>query len=305
MAAITVFTPTYNRAYCLHRCYESLCRQSCKDFVWLIIDDGSTDQTKDIVEGWQRAENGFEIVYLYKENGGMHNGYNCAYARIDTELSINVDSDDYLTDTAIEELLAFWREHQREDIGGIYALDRFEDGRIVGLPFPDDLKEFKGWGYKEVHYVGTDGKKKVFHNRGDKKFIGVTAAINRYPPIPEFPGEKYYSLYYKQHRIERDNAILVYNRPVCVVEYQEDGSTNHMLSQYVRNPKGFCDERKFVLEYAPTLRLRANAAIHYVAESLLAGDWAFFSHTPRKGLTLLCAPMGLALYLWIRRRTKT
>ena len=248
MAAITVFTPTYNRAYCLHRCYESLCRQSCKDFVWLIIDDGSTDQTKDIVEGWQRAENGFEIVYLYKENGGMHTGYNCAYARIDTELSINVDSDDYLTDTAIEELLAFWREHQREDIGGIYALDRFEDGRIVGLPFPDDLK---------------------------------------------------------QHRIERDNAILVYNRPVCVVEYQEDGSTNHMLSQYVRNPKGFCDERKFVLEYAPTLRLRANAAIHYVAESLLAGDWAFFSHTPRKGLTLLCAPMGLALYLWIRRRTKT
>ena len=235
----------------------------------------------------------------------MHTGYNCAYARIDTELSINVDSDDYLTDTAIEELLAFWREHQREDIGGIYALDRFEDGRIVGLPFPDDLKEFKGWGYKEVHYVGTDGKKKVFHNRGDKKFIGVTAAINRYPPIPEFPGEKYYSLYYKQHRIERDNAILVYNRPVCVVEYQEDGSTNHMLSQYVRNPKGFCDERKFVLEYAPTLRLRANAAIHYVAESLLAGDWAFFSHTPRKGLTLLCAPMGLALYLWIRRRTKT
>ena len=210
MAAITVFTPTYNRAYCLHRCYESLCRQSCKDFVWLIIDDGSTDQTKDIVEGWQRAENGFEIVYLYKENGGMHTGYNCAYARIDTELSINVDSDDYLTDTAIEELLAFWREHRREDIGGIYALDRFEDG-----------------------------------------------------------------------------------------------STNHMLSQYVRNPKGFCDERKFVLEYAPTLRLRANAAIHYVAESLLAGDWAFFSHTPRKGLTLLCAPMGLALYLWIRRRTKT
>ena len=85
MAAITVFTPTYNRAYCLHRCYESLCRQSCKDFVWLIIDDGSTDQTKDIVEGWQRAENGFEIVYLYKENGGMHTGYNCAYARIDTE----------------------------------------------------------------------------------------------------------------------------------------------------------------------------------------------------------------------------
>ena len=90
-----------------------------------------------------------------------------------------------------------------------------------------------------------------------------------------------------------------------MVEYQEDGSTNHMLSQYVRNPKGFCDERKFVLEYAPTPRLRANAAIHYVAESLLAGDWAFFSHTPRKGLTLLCAPMGLALYLWIRRRTKT
>lgn len=117
-------------------------------------------------------------MYLYKENGGMHTGYNCAYARIDTELSINVDSDDYLTDTAIEELLAFWREHQREDIGGIYALDRFEDGRIVGLPFPDDLKEFKGWGYKEITLCRygrerrrsstTEGTKIHWCNRGDQ-----------------------------------------------------------------------------------------------------------------------------------------
>ena len=115
MAAITVFTPTYNRAYCLHRCCESLCRQSCKRFLCgLLLMMGPPTRQRISWRAGRGAENGFEIVYIYKENGGMHTGYNCAYARIDTELSINVDSDDYLTDTAIEELLAFWREHQRE-----------------------------------------------------------------------------------------------------------------------------------------------------------------------------------------------
>ena len=139
MSRITVFTPTYNRAYCLHRCYESLQRQTCRDFEWLIIDDGSTDNTSQLVQRWIDAATDFPIRYVYKENGGMHTGYNLAYALITSELSINVDSDDYLTDTAIEDILTFWEENRREDIGGIYALDCYADGRITGTAFPEDL----------------------------------------------------------------------------------------------------------------------------------------------------------------------
>ena len=69
---LTVFTPAYNRAHTLGRCYESMLKQKCKDFKWLIIDDGSTDNTKELVDSWLNKDNGFEIIYKYKKNGGMH-----------------------------------------------------------------------------------------------------------------------------------------------------------------------------------------------------------------------------------------
>ena len=72
---LTIFTPTYNRAHTLPRTYESLCRQSCKEFIWLIVDDGSTDQTAELVRRWQDEDNGFPIPYLYTENGGMHTAH--------------------------------------------------------------------------------------------------------------------------------------------------------------------------------------------------------------------------------------
>ena len=84
MTFLTVFTPTYNRAHTLGRTYESLCKQKCKEFIWLIVDDGSTDQTKELVRKWQKQDNGFEIQYIYKENGGMHTANNTSYANIRT-----------------------------------------------------------------------------------------------------------------------------------------------------------------------------------------------------------------------------
>lgn len=303
MNQITVFTPTFNRAYCLHKCYESMLRQTCHDFDWLIVDDGSSDNTRELVQSWIDQNPPFHIRYVYKPNGGMHTGYNTAYELIETELSMNVDSDDYLTDTAIEEVLAFWNANKRSDVGGIYALDCWESGQVIGLPFPDDLTEFRGWGYKTVFYEA-DGQRKQFRNQGDKKFIGVTAAIKKYPPIPVFEGEKYHSLYYKQHLIERDYTILIYNRPVCVVEYMPDSSTNHMYAQYVKNPRGFCSERRFVMEHAPTFKLKLEAAIHYVAESLLAKDRHLIRNSTNKPVTVLALPFGVALYGLIRYKVK-
>ena len=101
MALLTVFTPTYNRAHTLHRTYESLCNQDCKDFIWLIIDDGSTDHTDDLVKSLQQKDNGFEIQYIYKENGGMHTAHNTAYENIYTELNVCIDSDDKMAPGAV------------------------------------------------------------------------------------------------------------------------------------------------------------------------------------------------------------
>ena len=97
MKKLTVFTPTYNRAYCLGNCYESLVRQTCQDFIWLIIDDGSSDHTKELVEDWKK-ENKIEIKYVWQENTGMHGAHNTAYEIIETELNVCIDSDDYMPD---------------------------------------------------------------------------------------------------------------------------------------------------------------------------------------------------------------
>ena len=104
---LTIFTPTYNRAYTLHLCYESLKRQTSKDFVWLIVDDGSTDNTKEVVENWI-SENEVSIRYHYQDNQGMHGAHNTAYELIDTELNVCIDSDDYMPDDAVEKIVLFW-----------------------------------------------------------------------------------------------------------------------------------------------------------------------------------------------------
>lgn len=300
---ITVFTPTYNRAYCLSKCYDSMKRQTCQNFDWLIIDDGSSDNTEKLVQQWMREDHKFTIRYIYKENGGMHTAYNVAYEMIETELAMNIDSDDYLTDTAIEDIVEFWGVNKRDDIGGIYALDQYENRDIVGRAFPDDLKEFHGWGYRTIFYEN-GGRKKRYHNKGDKKFIGVTSIIKQYPPIPVFKEEKYHSLYYKQHLIERDYTILILNKPVCIVEYLDDGSSKNMYTQYIKNPLGFCDERRFVMEFAPTIKLRLEAAVHYVAESIIAGDTRYIANSTNKPATVLATPLGILLFFWIERKTK-
>ena len=297
--AITIFTPTYNRAYCLGKCYKSLQQQKNKNFVWLIIDDGSTDDTNQLVKKWIQETTDFEIRYIYKKNGGMHTGYNTAYENIDTELCMNVDSDDYLTPTAISDILTFWNENKRKDVGGIYALDCFENGEVVGQPFPEELKEFHGWGCKRIYYTNAKGRKKYTKVYGDKKFIGVTDIINQYPPFPVFEGEKYYQLYHKQHLIERDYTILIYNKPVCVVEYMQDGSSKNMFNQYFNNPKGFAHARKYVMENAPWLMMRFVAAIHYVAESTIAQNKHFINEYPKKALVMFAFIPGKILYHYI------
>jgi len=296
---ITVFTPTYNRDYCLGKCYESLKRQTSKDFIWLIIDDGSSDETKKHVDNW--IEDGvIAIKYYYKPNGGMHTAHNFAYELIDTELNVCIDSDDYMTDDAVEKIIRFWRNYGDKSCGGIYALDGTVGREIIGEKFPEDLKIFKGYGYKEIFYG--DGKR--YKVKGDKKFIAITKVLKEYPPIPVFTGEKYYSLYHKQHFIERDYNILIMNEVVCIVEYMPDGSSMNMVKQYMINPQGFADIRKVVMRLAPTFKLRFREAIHYVSTSIMLKNKKFLTESPCKFETILAIPLGIALNFIINKKYK-
>ena len=123
MKQLTVFTPAYNRAKLLERCYRSLQRQTNKDFVWYVIDDGSTDNTREVVSKWISENNDFEIRYYYKENGGLHTAYNEAIAHLETELAVCIDSDDFMPDNAVEIILDFWNKNGSDKYAGITGLD--------------------------------------------------------------------------------------------------------------------------------------------------------------------------------------
>ena len=226
MATLTVFTPTYNRAYVLKQSYDSLCRQTCKDFVWLIVDDGSSDNTKEIVEKWMANDNGFEIRYVYKQNGGMHTGHNKAYELIDTELNVCIDSDDFMPDDAVELIVNFWKENKDSSYSGILALDVYKNGQVIGKELPNKKSTTLSGYYQNG-------------GQGDKKLIYRTEIINKYPPYPEFEEEKFVPLDYKYLLADQDYELLIMNKPVCVVEYMEDGSSKNMLRQYYKNPRGF------------------------------------------------------------------
>lgn len=292
MVSLTVFTPAYNRAQTLPRTYESLVRQDCKDFIWLIVDDGSTDQTKELVQKWQTEDVGFEIRYIYKPNGGMHTAHNTAYENIDTELNVCIDSDDCLTDGAVRKILLTWEKVKDKGYAGIIGLDADLEGRIIGKGFPDGLEETTLTGY----YANGGW--------GDKKLVYRTDVIKKYPPYPVFPGEKYVALAYKYRLIDQDYKLAILNDVLCNVEYQDDGSSATMWKQYVKNPKGFAFWRKICMQYPMSTKRLWIDCVHYVSESIIAGDKQYIKKSPKRFMTTIVIPFGILLSIYTKKKAK-
>lgn len=293
MPTLTVFTPAYNRAYSIVDTYKSLCRQTCKDFIWLVIDDGSTDNTADVVKEFQNKDNGFEIRYIYKENGGMHTAHNTAYENIDTELNVCIDSDDFMTDNAVELIINCWRKCGSDEYAGIIALDiDSENKQVIGTRLPDDRYSISTTDFYEQGGLG------------DKKFIYRTDVINSVPQYPVFKGEKYVSLGYKYTLIAQKYEMIILNEPVCVVEYRNDGSSMNMLRQYKKNPNGFAFIRKVHMKYNKSAKRNFIENIHYVSSSIFIKNRSFIKESPMKAMTIVAVPFGIALNLYIRFKTR-
>lgn len=288
---LTVFTPAYNRGYIIKNCYDSLCRQTCKDFIWLVVDDGSTDNTAELIKEWQKIDNGFEIRYIYKENGGMHTAHNTAYENIDTELNVCVDSDDYMTDDAVEKIINCWNECKSERLAGIIALDINPNGKVIGKELPTGITETTLIGYYE------NG------GAGDKKLIYRTDVINSVPPYPVFEGEKYVGLAYKYHLVDKKYKLHILNEPVCIVDYQEDGSSMNMFKQYLNNPKGFAFFRKNEMKYQQGIAL-IKTCIHYVSSCIIAKEYREIFTTSANIKVLLSLVPGFLLSIIIKFKAR-
>jgi glycosyltransferase involved in cell wall biosynthesis len=290
MKTLTVFTPTYNRAYCLHQLYESLCRQTSSDFEWLIIDDGSTDHTKELVESWIK-EGKVVIHYVYKENGGMHTGHNKAYELIETELNVCIDSDDFMPDDAVE-IIINNSKVLSERFAGLIGLDIDKKGEVIGTKMPDNISECT---LTQLH--------QKYSVKGDKKLVYRTKVVKKFPPYPTYEGEKFVPLGYLYRLIDRDYVLKPINKPLVVVEYLEDGSSMNILKQYRENPRGFAFVRIYELNQNNNFSTKFKNAIHLISSTLFAKDLNLLKKANQPLITFLAIPFGVILNFYIRIKT--
>lgn len=292
---ITVFTPTFNRAYCLERAYRSLCKQSHKKFEWLIIDDGSSDNTESLVKEWIE-EAIVPIRYIYQDNQGMHGAHNTAFRHIESELCICLDSDDILTEDCLEVVISYWNKHPEvhNKVAGIMGLDGYMDGSLLGSSFPDNMTTAVDSWLREVAKM-----------QGDKKLVYRTSVAKEVPEYPVFEDEKYGSMGFKSLHINQKYPWLLLPKIIYLVEYQDDGSSRNMYKQYRRALKGWDIMRKLEMKHCILLRTRFNKAVHYVSNSIFLHKWDFIQESPKKLLTLIAIPFGILLNILIRLKAPT
>ena len=256
MKSVTVLTPTFNRSELLKRCYDSLKKQTIKDFEWLIIDDGSTDNTESVVKEIQQSSS-INIRYIKKQNGGKHTALNIGFEKADSRYLIVLDSDDELVPTAIETIIARWEsEKNNHTIGALVFLKADHKNRIVGAPFPKDGEVISKFKQKHI---------------GDKAEVFRTTLLKSYK-YPVFPGERYIGMSYVWDQIALNYKFAYFNEVIYLCEYLDDGITKSGWKMRIRNPRGGMtfNNQRMVMPYSVNIHFKS--VILYDIYSILSGD---------------------------------
>ena len=223
---ITVFTPTYNRAYIIENLYRSIQRQTYRGFEWLVVDDGSSDGTEALFAKWMEEDNDFAIRYIKQENGGKCRAINRGVQEARGEFFFTVDSDDYLTDDALEKV-AKWAEElpKNEKYSGFSA-------NLGYSPIETPNKIF------ETEYLDGTAFDRYGAADGERAMILYTDIMRQYP-YPEFPGEKFMTEAVTWNRMAWDGLkVRYYNDIIWIYEYKPDGLTNAGYRLFLENPWG-------------------------------------------------------------------
>ncbi len=284
----TVFTPTYNRAYILPKLYESLCAQTNKNFEWLIVDDGSTDDTEKLVVSWQKNKNGFEIGYIKKENGGKPRAINEGVARARGEYFFMVDSDDYLLPDAVEKMTRWIAEIQGcKEFIGVGAARGYPDGTYLkGVP-PT---------VNEAGFVDATNLERNLYNLDADMCEAYRTEIFRQFPMAEWPGEKFAPEQIALNEIALAGYKLRWHADIIYVcDYLEDGLTKGSRKLEKNNPMGYAMMYNHMLRYGYDPKKKFRCAYQAIALALYGGHPEYLLQMNSKGYVLLALPFGLAL----------
>lgn len=281
---MTIFTPTYNRGYIIGKLYESLLAQTCKDFCWMVVDDGSTDDTRSVMEGFI-AEGKLDITYLYQENGGKQRAHNTGVEACETELFFCVDSDDTLVPTAVEDVLDLWgRRGGDPNIAGIIAMRGRSETEPMGTWFPEGLETTTMW---DLYYK--------LHHKGDTALIYRTDILREYP-YDVAPGEKFIAETYVYHRIDQRYQLAVLPKIIWICEYLPDGYTAHVREVTRNNPIGYMRLKRDYIDYADSFGIKAQSTALYLVGAYFAGCfWKAYRELPNRVMATLALPVALVL----------
>jgi len=293
---ITLFTSTYNREKLLNRLYESIKRQNFSNFEWIVVDDGSTDNTRQIVESWVK-ESFFDIRYFYQQNSGKHIAINRGVREARGELFFIIDSDDWLADDSLQDIWQTWQsisEEQRSCLAGISGLCAYRDGRIVGTRYPFDSMDSDSIEIRTFYDV-----------KGDKCEVFKTEVLRKFP----FPSNlgRFVTEGLVWNRIGQKYRMKYVNKIWCYIEYQKEGLTSKSIKLRVKNLdstilyyKEFIELKNKRIKFKYKLR----NAINYVRFSIHKRE--FFkslinlNNIRLKLLCLVVFPIAFLFYLYDR-----
>lgn len=237
----TVFTPTYNRAYILENLYNSLKRQTVKDFEWVVVDDGSTDNTEELFAKWLNEQNDFNITYHKVVNGGKHRAINKGITLSKGKMFFIVDSDDYLTDNAIERLMYYERTiADYDDFSGISGLRGYNKETAIGQ-------------YNHCKYIDADNlQREKFNLTGDKAECYYLDILKRFN-FPEISNEKFLAECIVWNEIAFSGyKIRWFNEIIYLGNYLDDGYTRRGERLLLENPVNFLIFTRNEHKYYPT-----------------------------------------------------
>lgn len=288
MPELTVLTPAYNRDKELHNLFESLCRQTDKNFEWLIVDDGSTDGTSLSAAGWKEIAD-FPVFYYKKENGGKHTALNYALKIITSPLVFIVDSDDRITPDAIKTILEKYSLYKNEqDICGFSFLREKPDGSeyLSGKVPVDGMKST----YCSCRING--------NLAGDMAEVWYTEKLREFP-FPEFKGEKFLGEDAVWVRLSGKYKMRFFNKAIYISQYQNDGLTKNRRRHNIKSPNGCVARASAFLGSDIKLKYKTRAMLQYFIYGKFAGNSMkdMFLHSDMKPLAALCFFPAMLIYI--------
>lgn len=282
---ITILTPTYNRAHLLPRVFHSLQQQVSKDFEWVVVDDGSSDNTEILLADFKNKAD-FPIQYFKQKNGGKHRALNKGISIAKGDFILILDSDDELTTNAVEIITSKTNSLNIKSLGGIAGRKCYSNGQLIG----------GGNKFNEIIANSLSIRYK-YHVKGDLGEIFKTNVLKEFP-FPEIEGEKFCPEALVWNRIAQKYELLFFNEAYYIAEYQPDGLTEKIVRIRMTSPIASMIHYAELASYQIPFKEKIKASINFWRFSFNSKmDFGSKLKQVNPLMSFFTLPIGLLMYI--------